>query len=450
MHLPSEDLLGYLLDALDDPERTRLEGVLAEDAALRRRLEVVRHWVELLEPARQMPDPPLGLAERTCQWIAAVSGGPPNPLARPTPPTGSATEPANAAQVSESANPAPVTASAATVPLVERVNTGPIPEAADGSPVAEPADAESWSAAAEGDMPLPAADVALGSGDQNLPVADLGLAAALRPLVSADRNSRRPIGYGLGGKMWEDFGRLGSRGSGWRWPDLVVAGAVSLLLVLVLFGAIHYSRLRQEITHCQENLRRLGGGLLQYSELHQEQFPAIPTEGPLAVAGMYGPILLSGGFVQDEQAFWCPGAVRQGMVPVPIPNLAQLERIGPAERGHLLSRLGGAYGYSLGYVESGRYWPPRNRHRAYFALLADAPSPEHPACPSFHHGGHGQNVCFEDGHVEFVIGCRLPASSDHLFLNDLGLVAPGIGPEDAVVAPGTARPNLSAASLQSQ
>ena len=165
---------------------------------------------------------------------------------------------------------------------------------------------------------------------------------------------------------------------------------------------------------------------------------------------MYGPILISGGFVQDWQAFWCPGAVRQGVLPSPIPTVAQLERIDPEQRRRLLPSLGGAYGYSLGYVEAGLYHPPRNRHRAYYALLADAPSPQHPACQSFHHGGYGQNVCFEDGHVEFVIGCRLPASSDHLFLNDFGLVAPGIGPEDAIVAPGTARPNLSATDLQSQ
>jgi len=409
MRAPSEDLLGYLLDALDEPERTQVEGVLAKDAALRQRVEEFRHWVDLLAPARPMSDPPPGLAERTCQWIAAVAGSEFSLSAPQAPPTGSATDTVHASPIPEPAT---------TTPVLEPATPAPIPELADGWPVSKLAD-EEFGRRASDKLPRP-------------------------------KDSPHPKGYGFVGKVLEDFGQLGSRGSGWRWPDLVVAGAVSLLLVFVLFGAIHYSRLRQEITQCQENLRRLGGGLIQYSELHQQQFPAIPTEGPLALAGMYGPILISGGFVPDWQAFWCPGAARRGMTPTPIPSVAQLERMDPEQRRRLLPRLGGAYGYSLGYMEAGQYRAPRNRHRAYFALLADAPSPEHPACQSFHHGGHGQNVCFEDGHVKFVVGCRLPASSDHLFLNHYGLIAPGIGPEDAVIAPGTARPNLSAAVLQSQ
>jgi len=391
MSEPREDLLGYLLDALEDSERARIEAALAQDASLQEELAQLRRLLNLLEPARQTSDPPPGLAERTCAWIASQSARLPQVVfAR-----WEGEEPAGSEQETAEV-------------LSKRGGAGP----------------QGWISA----VFSPASETDACPSAATLPQ------AALFSRQSFSEDARRQL----------------SRPTPWRWPDLLMAASVAAVLLLILFSGIHQSRFHQAITQCQENLRQVGRAMLHYSELHQDLFPPIPSGGHLAAAGMYAPILIEGGFIQEQRVFWCPGDVRQGTTPLPIPPLGQLQRTRPEQWEPIVSQLGGSYGYSLGYVEAGQYRPTRNRHRPYFALLADAPSPLHPELPSPHHAGKGQNVCFEDGHVEFVSGCTLPLSEDHFFLNDQGRLAPGIGPEDSVVAPGGVRLCLPAGVQQSQ
>ena len=61
--------------------------------------------------------------------------------------------------------------------------------------------------------------------------------------------------------------------------------------------------------------------------------------------------------------------------------------------------MGGSYGYCIGYVDQGVYQPTRNLGRPGFAIMADAPCEDRPGRQSDNHGGRGQNVLFEDGHV---------------------------------------------------
>ena len=66
-------LLGYLLGALEDSERDRIERQLAGDAALREKLARAD---ESLEPLRTVPRtfrPPAGLAARTCRRVFAYA-----------------------------------------------------------------------------------------------------------------------------------------------------------------------------------------------------------------------------------------------------------------------------------------------------------------------------------------------------------------------------------------
>jgi hypothetical protein len=76
-------LLGYLLGALDDNEQRSVEARLEYDAEWRHQL---MHWRQQVVPlAALRPDfePPAGLAERTCRYVAdcrlalccAVRGG---------------------------------------------------------------------------------------------------------------------------------------------------------------------------------------------------------------------------------------------------------------------------------------------------------------------------------------------------------------------------------------
>jgi len=65
-----EQLLGYLLGALEDSERQRLRKQLEESPALRRRLARVRRKLGPLRQARREHVPSPGLAARTCQLVA--------------------------------------------------------------------------------------------------------------------------------------------------------------------------------------------------------------------------------------------------------------------------------------------------------------------------------------------------------------------------------------------
>jgi len=66
-----EQLLGYLLEALEPDERHRLEAELLQDPTLQRDLEELNDSLEPLRLTEDPPEPPTGLAERTCQMIAA-------------------------------------------------------------------------------------------------------------------------------------------------------------------------------------------------------------------------------------------------------------------------------------------------------------------------------------------------------------------------------------------
>lgn len=66
-----QQLLGHLLDALDDDERRWLEARIEYDEERRRMLLHWRRQLAKLEPLRPDFDSPPGLAERTCRLIAA-------------------------------------------------------------------------------------------------------------------------------------------------------------------------------------------------------------------------------------------------------------------------------------------------------------------------------------------------------------------------------------------
>ena len=64
-----ELLLGYLLDALDEVERSEVERKLAADARWRSELEKLQVSLEPLADAYEEFEPPLDLVERTCSLI---------------------------------------------------------------------------------------------------------------------------------------------------------------------------------------------------------------------------------------------------------------------------------------------------------------------------------------------------------------------------------------------
>ncbi len=326
-----EDLLGYLLGALEESERERVEGQLQSSAQLQQQLGRLRVSLNRLSVSKVDYNPPRGLAERTCELVAADR---------------------------ESA-----AAASGPSPILLPINN-PLPEEAA---LAEPHES---------------------------------------------------------GFQW---GR-------WRLADVLVAAGILIAGTALIVPAIEQSRENSRIATCGNNLRELGVALVQYAERNNGYFPRVPDQGPLAVAGIYAPTLAEGGFIDNSRWVVCPGSRLAEQGDFRIPGLAELKGAGVGEAlNRLRATMGGSYGYTLGYVESGRYRPTKNLHRWYYALMADAPSKLLPNIRSQNHGIRGQNVLFEDGHVAFLIKPEPDDRPDNVFLNDTGVVAAGAHLDDAVV-----------------
>lgn len=225
--------------------------------------------------------------------------------------------------------------------------------------------------------------------------------------------------------------------------DFSVAVASLLVAAAVFFPALQNSHFQAGVTACQLKLKDVGFALHQYSDQQPDKsFPRVEVRGNRAAAGVYAPVLVSNQLVEDRKAFICPQSALAKMLDRwDLPTLEELDdAVGDAVE-KIQLRMGGSFGYNLGHVEDRKYVPPVNRNREFFALLGDMPNDNAPHRFSENHGGKGQNVFFEDGHVQFVSKQTLAQSPmDDPFFNRQGLVAAGLDPNDAVLGGSAARP----------
>lgn len=223
-------------------------------------------------------------------------------------------------------------------------------------------------------------------------------------------------------------------GRPWGWSDFSVAAGMVVVAVLLVFPAIENSRFKSQLLTCQDHLREVGQALTAYSSRHGGYFPQVPQHGNLAAAGIYAPVLLGDGYLDDKRWVLCPSSsLAANAGHFRLPTLEQVKTAAGSELTRLRRVMGGSYGYSLGYVRGGRYHATRNLSRPQFALMADSPNPLLPGYQSLNHGGRGQNVLFEDGHVIFMTTPRPAELGDDFFVNDTGLVAAGNHPNDSVI-----------------
>ena len=225
----------------------------------------------------------------------------------------------------------------------------------------------------------------------------------------------------------------GSRRS-WRPMDILVTGIVAASLLMLLSPALFNSRFAAELRQCQNNLQKLYAGFSNYSITHDGEFPTVPNNSAFATSGAYAPILIEQGYVEDDGNFFCPAAFesvawrQQG-----IPTRQTVTNARGEELAAVQQRMGGTYGYSVGYQAGGRIRAIRNQQRPNFALIADRPNGESARRYSMNHGGQGQNILFENGHVAFVRGTQSGGLGDHYYVSDRGIVEPGVHRDDSVI-----------------
>ena len=232
------------------------------------------------------------------------------------------------------------------------------------------------------------------------------------------------------------------RVSRWSMPDVVVTAGILLAAAVLFFPAIASSRIRSQVLNCQNNLRQLGLALNSYSNNNNDFFPQVPPTGNRSVAGNVAVTLRDQNFINDKNIFVCPSSElgRAAQTWRGVPSLAQVDSATPEELPALQRTMGGSYGYPMGYVSNGQYFPARNLHRPHFALMADAPSARLPGRTSLNHGGRGQNVLLEDGRIVFLPKAVIEALHDDIFLNQDAVPEAGLHVNDAVIGASGTRP----------
>jgi hypothetical protein len=237
--------------------------------------------------------------------------------------------------------------------------------------------------------------------------------------------------------------------SSWRvsLADLVVAAGVITAAALLFFPAILNSRYQSELAFCQNNLRRLAVALSNYADASDGYFPRVPTQGNRAIAGVYAPLLTENGWLDDPRAVICPSSELAQQPGFRIPTLGELDRAEDEKLAQIQSLIGGSYGFNLGYLEGGVHSAAKHLGRPTFAIMADAPSEHLRQRISANHGGRGQNVLFDDLHVDFLIDCKAEGCRDAVYLNHHGDAEAGVNRDDAVVGSSATAPLLRAVSF---
>ena len=360
MNNPSqEDLLGYVLGALDAAEQRELQELIDNDPAVEEQLLEIKNSLLPLEAIDAPCGPNVGLARRTCEAVAV----------------------------------------SAKQSLLKSENTSEIVKTSS-------------------------------TAIQPEPVLESDLVNA--PSVAVEKQK-------TAGSL------LAARGS-WSVMDVVITCGVILVVAAILFPALATARHNSRIVACQNNLQHLGSAFFSWSEIHEGEFPPIPTTGNLAFAGSYAPQLKEVGLITDDSTFACAGQASSRSAPINIPTVDMIENAKSREQlHHYHQTMGGDYGYSLGHNEDGVYRSESRMGRTQYALAADSPSCQNAQRVSNNHGGKGQNILFEDGHVKFVSGGTI--GEDALFYNNLGLVAPGADRYDSVVAPSWIAPMVRTGTL---
>jgi prepilin-type processing-associated H-X9-DG protein len=236
--------------------------------------------------------------------------------------------------------------------------------------------------------------------------------------------------------------------SRWRRADFAVAASLFVVAGALVIAGVFHVREAWAVTACQNNLREFHPAHNCYFDKHGEyanvrqakdkkQKPVHPEN---AVAGMVVPMLISTGCLDPNTSISCPG----NGDPQPCPlSLEQLANLSAAEFAERAATLSGCYAYCLGYVDEGRnYHSPRRAAdtlQATTPIMADCPPPD-PTQPenSRNHGGRGQNVLFQDGHVIFLKNRFV--GKDDIYLNNKNEPAAGIGADDIVLGSSATKP----------
>jgi hypothetical protein len=251
---------------------------------------------------------------------------------------------------------------------------------------------------------------------------------------------------------------VGAGSKPWTLADLTVGAGILAIVGALVTPALYETRAASRRVLCENNVRTLGGALYDYQLQHNRQLPPVrPGEN----AGRYTLALLNSGLLTRQQLrdiLICPESrlaedVSTGRFVLYLPTERELDSATGEQLVTLWKAMGGSYAFLLGYRDkSGSYRQPIFTGEQQAPLVADAPQVSPLGARSGNHAGAGQNVLYQNGAVTFLKDSVMPLGHDNIFLNDRGLQAAGIGPEDVVLGPGDCGPDgpLTAIPIQEE
>ncbi|MBX3415197.1 MAG: hypothetical protein KF708_21105 [Pirellulales bacterium] len=222
---------------------------------------------------------------------------------------------------------------------------------------------------------------------------------------------------------------------GWSVQDFMVAAGIMIAASMLFFPAVSHSRFQAQLAMCQNNLRMIGAGVTNYSQAHGSYFPAVAARNGRAVPAAFASLLSRTGFVEGSQPFVCPSSATAEQRCMRLPTPEEIDEYGLDHLRSVCRSIAGNYCATAGYTDKSGYHSPRNFHRETFAIVSDAPCQMRGEHQSSNHGGDGQNVLFEDGHVVYLhnCNCQRGTSGDDIFRNDDGKIAAGSHRDDSVI-----------------
>jgi len=234
----------------------------------------------------------------------------------------------------------------------------------------------------------------------------------------------------------------------WSLADLSVAAGVFLAVSMLLLPALRGSRDTARLHVCANNQRVLGRALASYAGDNWGLYPEVQLRDNV---GVFAALLVDDGYLEAgemQQLLLCPASDERdahaaGKFVIMIPSVEKLRAARGAEREKLLRQMRFSYAYRLGYVENNEYHCVRKGKikKSCEPILADAPRFDLNGLKIANHGGHGFNLLYGDGHVEFKRYFAIPGDKN-LYLNLHQKPAAGQGKNDIVLGASAATPGV--------
>jgi hypothetical protein len=132
--------------------------------------------------------------------------------------------------------------------------------------------------------------------------------------------------------------------------------------------------------------------------------------------------------------------MRDGELAIQIPTTQQMAAMSRSELMKARKNMSPCFAYTLPYRVGRQYVYRQDNRQPFPPILSDACGSEPGQSISPNHNGFFQALC-GDGSVRVFVSCRVPGpGNDDVYRNELGQVAAGCSPSDAVLGPSEATP----------